>query len=159
MEIISSFRRQYECFSNFCYSPFYAYNIFFEHNEKFFHWQKALFFRDARRAKDILDTTDPNDAKQLGRKVDGFDKIIWHQNCLDIMWEGLQYKFNQNKDFKEILINSAPAFLVEGNHWKDTFWGYDTNLQKGQNNLGILLMSLRNMYMNEAAANLEIPFK
>ena len=33
--------------------------------------------------------------------------------------------------------------LVEGNTWKDTYWGYDTNLQHGENRLGFYIMEIR----------------
>ena len=52
-------------------------------------------------------------------------------------------KFLQNPDLKEKLLSTGDAELVEGNTWNDTFWGVNSRTGKGDNNLGKILMNVR----------------
>jgi hypothetical protein len=45
-------------------------------------------------------------------------------------------------DLRRALIATGSAELIEGNTWGDTFWGFDTNKQKGIN-----AMLLRSEYV------------
>ena len=59
----------------------------------------------------------------------------------------LEQKFNpnQNPDNYEKLIATEDKYLEETNWWGDTFWG--KNLKgEGDNNLGKLLMTIRDSY-------------
>lgn len=68
----------------------------------------------------------------------------WEEVKLDIMYELLKCKFDQNPSLKEKLINTGDRLLVEGNDWHDTYWGVCNG--KGSNHLGKLLMKLREEY-------------
>ena len=58
------------------------------------------------------------------------------------MKKALRFKFDQNKDLKDELLATNPAYLVE--HTKnDKYWGDGGGRGKGINMLGILLMDLR----------------
>jgi ribA/ribD-fused uncharacterized protein len=52
-------------------------------------------------------------------------------------------KFRQNRDLGQKLLNTWGKFLEETNNWDDTFWGVDMLRNKGENNLGFTLMSVR----------------
>ena len=41
-----------------------------------------------------------------------------------------------------LLLSTCSSIIIEGNLWQDTFWGVVNG--EGQNNLGLLLMLLRN---------------
>lgn len=56
------------------------------------------------------------------------------------MDELLRQKFS-NLEMFEKLLETGDEFLVEGNNWNDTFWGVCNG--KGENHLGVLLMSIR----------------
>ena len=49
--------------------------------------------------------------------------------------------FSQNEDLKEKLLDTGNEHLEEGNTWGDKIWG--TVNGKGQNNLGKILMMVR----------------
>ena len=60
----------------------------------------------------------------------------------------LRVKFSDDK-LKNKLIDTYPAELIEGNTWNDKFWGVDINTSIGENNLGKILMKLRDEYISE----------
>ena len=60
-----------------------------------------------------------------------------------ILWA----KFTQNSYLKECLLDTGNAELIEGNTWRDTYWGVCNGI--GQNNLGKILMKLRNEFKEE----------
>jgi ribA/ribD-fused uncharacterized protein len=116
--------------------------MFFDNNEQFYHFSKAKFFDDFEVIEEILNTPDPKACKALGRKVRNFDTKSWTEVAPKYMLQGLNYKFDQNPDLAKRLIDTAPAMLIEGNTWGDTFWGVCKG--KGLNYLGLLLMLVRN---------------
>ena len=64
----------------------------------------------------------------------------WKNVRIEIMESLLQQKFSQ-PSFKRRLLDTGDAELIEGNTWHDTFWGVCDG--KGSNNLGKLLMKIR----------------
>lgn len=67
---------------------------------------------------------------------------------LACMNTALRSKFENNAQEREWLIETHPRELVEGNWWNDTFWGVCNG--EGTNNLGKMLMRLREEYRNAA---------
>lgn len=61
---------------------------------------------------------------------------------LDVMEYALKYKFKQ-KPFFDILKRTEKEMIIEWNNWIDKFWGVYVKDNKGQNNLGKLLMKIR----------------
>ncbi len=47
------------------------------------------------------------------------------------------------------LLNTEELLLIEGNTWKDTFWGMDMNSGEGENYLGKILMNVREEFRKE----------
>ena len=87
----------------------------------------------------------PNKAKSLGRKV--HLRPDWDQVKDQIMYEICKCKFTQNPTLKLMLIKTSDQELIEGNYWKDTYWGVCKGI--GQNKLGKILMRLREELRNE----------
>jgi len=50
-------------------------------------------------------------------------------------------KFLQNPELRDKLLATNDAYLVEGNNWKDTYWGICNGV--GENWLGRILMIVR----------------
>lgn len=57
-------------------------------------------------------------------------------------------KFWRNHDIRQKLIDTGDKYLEETNHWMDFYWGYSWQKQVGQNNLGKILMKVRNCLKN-----------
>lgn len=66
----------------------------------------------------------------------------WETYKLLVMEECLRQKFKKPY-FKELLLKTYPKELEEGNNWGDTFWGVSLKTGQGENNLGKLLMKIR----------------
>lgn len=77
-------------------------------------------------------------AKKIGKGVKLRDN--WDLVKISIMRELLIQKFSQ-EPFKTLLENTKNQELIEGNYWGDTYWGVFN--EKGENNLGKLLMEIR----------------
>jgi ribA/ribD-fused uncharacterized protein len=80
----------------------------------------------------------PGQAKKAGRKCQLIDD--WDNIRLEVMKELLTIKFSK-EPLRSMLLETEDKELVEGNWWNDTFWGVCNGI--GQNNLGKLLMKLR----------------
>jgi ribA/ribD-fused uncharacterized protein len=82
-------------------------------------------------------------AKKLGRNITL--RPNWEKVKISIMRDLLLQKF-KIAPFKEQLLKTNNAKLIEGNLWHDNFWGScicNKCENKGQNNLGKLLMDVR----------------
>ena len=62
-----------------------------------------------------------------------------------IMLAIVTMKFHRNPELAELLLATDDEQIVEGNNWGDRFWGVDPiGSMNGQNNLGNILMLVRN---------------
>ena len=77
-------------------------------------------------------------ANQL--RIMGYVRQDWDDVKVKIMAKLLVQKFSKPEMY-EMLKKTNPKYLIEGNDWGDTFWGYDNN--RGRNILGRMLMILR----------------
>lgn len=90
------------------------------------------------RVKEFLNL-EADAAKKLGKTVE--IREDWEQKKINIMRRILVCKFIENSNLGDKLIATAPAKLIEGNWWNDTFWGVCNGV--GSNNLGISLELVR----------------
>eukprot|EP01035_Chromulina_nebulosa_P001951 gene1951-2631_t len=79
-------------------------------------------------------------AKEL--KKENTEVENWKEHCLKIAEALLRDKFLRNKSAKSALMKSEKRPLQYLNEHKDLFWGIDHD-KKGQNNLGKLMMKIR----------------
>lgn len=109
------------------------------------HYFQAMKTHNPKEREEIRNAPNPGSAKKLGRKVNLRDD--WDQVKENIMYDALYYKFTQNEDIKQKLIDTDMAYLTEGNTWHDQIWGdcycEKCKNKKGKNILGRLLMLLR----------------
>lgn len=147
---IDSFEGKYAFLSNFYNSPFIGTidEIEYPTVEHYFQAQKSLNLQDRRR---IAAAPTPGQAKRLGRHVNL--RTDWEFKKLKVMSYALKRKFDTHPDLREQLLATGDAILIEGNTWHDNFWG-DCGCPKcqniaGKNNLGKLLMTLRDEYKEE----------
>ena len=77
------------------------------------------------------------DLKELRQKYDYLKRS--HNRLGDIR----NRLAKENEDLKQRLLATGDKRLVEGNTWGDTFWGVDLRSGRGENQLGRILMRVR----------------
>ncbi len=133
---ITEFKGEYEFLSNFYPSPL-VYDAE-EYATAEHAYQAAKCDEDVQRELVKLCAT-PALAKKMGRRVKLIPK--WELVKLSIMEKIVRAKFSQNPELAAALMDTMPCGLVEGNWWKDTYWGVCNGV--GQNHLGKILMKIR----------------
>lgn len=119
--------------------------------------QKAYLFNDSITYRKILEATTPEQAKQLGRSVQGFKSDIWARESFDIVVRGNIGKFAQNPSLRNFLISTGEMVLVEASP-VDSIWGIGLAANHdsakipahwpGKNLLGFALMAVRENLQN-----------
>ena len=111
--------------------------------------QKALLFKDAQIAEQIMKENSPRKIKALGRKVRNFNPKIWDENKYAIVYSACKAKFEQNPSLRQLLLSSN-GLLVEASPY-DRVWGIGysandalRNIDRwGENLLGKVLTELK----------------
>lgn len=137
MNVITDFDGEYEFLSNFFATPLLYEGLKYQSSEAAFQAAKSF----APSEREAISKMSPDKAKLAGRKVKL--RSDWEAVKVSIMEEVLRAKFTQNPELMKKLLATGQALLVEGNDWRDTFWGFDVNLGYGVNMLGQILMKLR----------------
>lgn len=163
---ITRFAGTYRFLSNFATAPVTFEGEAYPTVEHAFQAAKALpeqtgVFWDAaqhqpvtRRWRDrIRMAGDPGSAKSLGRQVPLRED--WDDIKLTVMKTLLLEKFRPGTHHLTRLLDTYPAELVEGNTWRDTFWGVYQG--RGENHLGRLLMEVREQRRQEQDARHSSP--
>lgn len=135
MNKIDSFKGKYAFLSNFYEAPVEYDGLKFKNSEAAYQAQKCESYEQRKQFQEM----DPSRAKRKGRHV--ILRHNWDKIKITEMLEIVRCKFQQNEDLKERLLATGDAHLEEGNDWGDTIWG--TVNGKGQNNLGKILMQVR----------------
>jgi N-glycosidase YbiA len=133
---IEEFQREYRFLSNFWPALVEFDGDIYPSVEHAYQAAKTLDLKDR---KWIRESETPGIAKKRGRHVT--IRSDWDSVKLSIMETLLREKFMLNASLKEKLLATGDAHLIEGNKWKDTFWGICNGV--GQNHLGKLLMKIR----------------
>lgn len=130
----------------------------FTSSEQMFMWAKAMVFGDIRTAEKILNTTDPEEARKLGREVQFYDDDVWTKARIHYMKLAVFHKFYQNEDLKQQLLDAKydGKIFVEASPY-DKIWGIgykESEAEKnvdnwGENLLGKILTELRNQLKSE----------
>lgn len=139
MEKITQFRNQYRWLSNFYQSPIELRGVVFPSVEAAYQASKAEDYN----LDPIFCKLTPGQCKLLGRNIKMRDN--WEEMKLECMEDLLRLKFF-DPDLRQRLLDTGDAEIYEGNSWGDKFWGCDWDTLEGENNLGKLLMKLRNEF-------------
>lgn len=91
---------------------------------------------DIRRR--MAEMATPGKAKRFGNRIEL--RQGWDSMRTEVMMKVLRSKFS-DPELAQCLLDTGTEELIEGNNWGDTFWGVCNS--KGENNLGRLLMQLR----------------
>ena len=146
---IDSFTGKYDFLSNFSKSVIYdTKGIEYPTVEHYFQAMKTF---NTQKRQEIATAPTPGKAKRLGRHV--FLRPDWNDVKIEVMREALEQKFSK-PNLREKLLATGDAELIEGNWWHDNFYG-DCRCEKcrniiGENNLGKLLMEIREKIKNDS---------
>jgi ribA/ribD-fused uncharacterized protein len=150
------------CFSQWFPSPFIVNGVRYPTAEHFMMAAKARLFGDRENEELVLKASHPKQAKELGRKVRGFDEATWIRERYRLVVEGNRAKFSQNPELKEFLSGTGKRLLVEASPY-DRIWGIGLAADhpeaenpaawKGLNLLGFALMEVRAMLQSTEAAS------
>jgi N-glycosidase YbiA len=129
------FRGEHRFLSNFyrCFVPYEG--ITYPSVEHAYQAAKTL---DPVTREQIARCGAPGVAKAMGRTVEL--RGDWDQIKVNVMEELLRIKF-ADPMLRGLLVKTGTAELVEGNTWRDTFWGVFAG--RGRNELGKALMRVR----------------
>lgn len=140
------------CFSQWWLSNFIVDEITYPTAEHWMMAEKARLFNDENTLDEIINSKSPAVAKKLGRKVNNFNPDIWDENKYEIVKQGNWYKFSQNIDLRNFLLNTNERIIVEASPM-DKIWGIGMTSDNpkslnpyqwnGQNLLGFALMEVR----------------
>lgn len=128
----------------------------FPTTEHYMMWQKAVLMGDDKIAEQILREPHPSVAKRLGREVRNFDLEVWKKNADRVVEDANYFKFSQNEDLREVLLDTGERMLVEASP-DDKIWGIGFNSEDaegresewGNNGLGKALMKVRERLREE----------
>lgn len=137
---ITSFDGDEYFLSNFFPIPvFYAGSLWEGGSE--YAYQSEKFMSPYHKTL-ILQCRTPGRAKLCAAKLTvlGHRREDWDEIKLEIMERILRAKFNR-RDMGKLLRETKPLQLIEGNTWKDHYWGVCNG--QGENHLGRLLMKIR----------------
>lgn len=141
--MIDRFDGYYAFLSNFYPSSIFDSNDGFTYPtvEHFFQAKKSVILKEREM---ISKAETPGKAKRMGRKVQL--RSDWEDIKLFVMEDALRRKFSKQR-LRAALLATGDEELIEGNWWGDTFWGVCDGI--GENNLGKLLMKIREDFRNE----------
>ena len=126
----------------------------FPTSEHIFMYIKAKTFNDNEIAEKIKGAPDPKTAKNLGRKVRGFNEEVWKKHRENAMKTAVQLKLDTSSEFRNELLKEKyrNKTFVEASPY-DCIWGIgmsmdDPNVNnerrwRGLNLLGNILTKLR----------------
>jgi len=106
------------------------------------HYFQAMKFLGSESDMDaVFNAPKPRDSAFIGRDRDRPLRKDWESVKDGVMYEAVLAKVDQHPDFKELLVSTGDAELIE--HTKnDSYWA-DGGDGTGKNMLGIILMDIR----------------
>lgn len=142
------------CMSQWYPCDFTVEGITYHTAEQYMMARKALLFGDDEAYGKIMAARSPKTCKALGRGVRNFDPAKWDLHKYDIVVTANVAKFSQNEEFKEYLLSTGDAVIVEASPWdriwgigrkEDTFGITNPDNWNGTNLLGFALMEARDI--------------
>lgn len=144
------------CLSQWWPAEFTVEGHRFADAEHYMMWRKARLFGDLDISERVLASRHPGQAKQLGRRVDGFDEEVWRRHRVSIVVDGNRAKFTQDDRLRDYLVGTGQRVLVEASPI-DRVWGSGLARDHpdaarpenwpGANLLGFALMRVRHELM------------
>ena len=123
---------------------FFKDGVFWKTSE---HYYQAQKFMDSDTKIRIQNAETPKIASTIGRDRKLNLRSDWEEVKQDVMFDAVYYKFKQNKDILQKLLDTGNARIVEATV-KESYWGCGPN-NDGQNNYGKILIKVREKLRTE----------
>lgn len=137
-DIIDRFNGAFEYLSNRYTCKFNWEGLSYSNAEAAFQSSKC---RDTHTRR-FFSTVSANKAAKRGKEL--VPPEGWEEKQTEIMTSILIAKFSQNPELYNRLVATGNSLLINGNQNRETFWGVDLYSWTGENNLGKILMKIRN---------------
>ncbi len=145
-------------------SNFEEFGERFNCTEQFMMAAKAKVFNDEAAYQKIMETTQPDQQKFIGRKVRGFDAETWDKVARDYVTLGNYDKFTQDHELAMYLTENVDKWFVEASPY-DKIWGiglrendplvHDKDNWLGTNWLGECINRARNIIVEDRIEEIE----
>ena len=128
-------------------------------NEMYIQQQKALLFGDTRKANMIMQSNDPKEMKDLGKKIKGYKDKEWKDAARGVIMT-CREKIYAHKELQEYLLSTGNRSIGEAT--PDSFFGIGIHISdpavlnprewQGSNIMGQILTELRSelLFMKSA---------
>ena len=136
-DVINSFKGEYDFLNNRFECSFIWEGIKFSNVETAFQASK---FEDEAERK-LFSRQSAEKAAMKGGQITPSPK--WEERKLGTMMSIQIAKFTQNPSLMKKLIATGNCKIINGNNKKETYWGVDLYSWKGENNIGKILMTIR----------------
>ncbi len=123
---------------------FFKDGVFWKTSEHYYQAQKFMYSDTKIR---IQNAETPKIASTIGRDRKLNLRSDWEEVKQDVMFDAVYYKFKQNKDILQKLLNTGDAKIIEATV-KENYWGCGPN-NDGQNNYGKILVKVRETLRTE----------
>lgn len=110
---------------------------------------KARLFGDIKTEKQILQETEPEKVRDLGRQISPFDRKIWDDHKFNLVCDGNRAKFT-DPELQDVLLATGDRLLVEASPL-DKIWGIGFDAEEAphkyddwaQNLMGLTITRVR----------------
>lgn len=144
--------------SNFALTPFRTKNTRHRTLQHAYEIEKASFFGDTEAAQLIRREYSPREAMMIAETIQNFDEAKWNDRKDEVMLNLLRCKFTNCLSAKRLLLSTGDSTIVFA-FGLDQYWGNglsedssdncEQSNWKGENQLGQLLMHVRNELADE----------
>lgn len=124
---------------------FFANGVYYKTTEHYYQSNKVI---DDKIKGKIIKASTPKIASEIGRDRNNKIKKLWRLIKCDVMYFGVLYKFQQNKDICQKLVLTGNEKIAEATV-KENYWGLGKN-NDGRNNYGIILELVRKKVRNDS---------
>ncbi|MCD7824111.1 MAG: NADAR domain-containing protein [Oscillospiraceae bacterium] len=135
---IAEFQGRYRFLSNFYPAYVTLDGSTYFSSEAAYQAYKSLDIAERMRFSELS----AGEAKKQGSQIPL--RADWEKVKFSVMERIVRAKFTQNPYLAKHLVETGDSEIVEGNTWNDVIWGVDLTTGEGQNNLGKILMKIRN---------------
>ena len=136
-DVINSFKGEYDFLSNRFGCSFVWQGIRFNNAETAFQASK---FEDEAERRQFSRQSSAKAAMKGGQITPTPE---WEESKLETMMLIQIAKFTQNPSLMKQLIATGDCIIINGNNKHETYWGVDLYSWEGENNLGKILMTIR----------------